>query len=413
MLMKASTETLRNQNRALVLATLRQLGPVSHTEIAEWTGLGSATVSAITAELETEGVLLRQEQNPPSGRGRPRVLFCQNPASAYVAAIRITFQSVEYSLVDYAGTLKDRFEIARPAADNNIEIFAESFKSGLQRLIDRADLRPDLIRTISITSKGLVARGRPVLLWSPVFEDQKIDFEALLRPVWKAKITLTNDTKFAAQSAAQEFQKNNRQFKTRQFATLALDHSIGLGVATTDATGKINSFSPPFGHMVHQSGGPLCRCGSYGCIEAYAGFYGILRTAFGVKDDTIPAKFIPIGEMEKVAAQARAGDQLAQYAFKQAGEVLGMGLSRLHSFLGTMPIMVIGPGLKFFDLMRDEFEKNIKSNLQVRFDEAVQITTNENEPILIYQGNIQASLADLDANIISDKQMTRRALDNE
>ena len=413
MLMKASSETLRNQNRALVLATLRQLGPVSHTEIAEWTGLSSATVSAITAELETEGVLERQEQNPPSGRGRPRVLFCQNPASAYVAAIRITFQNVEYSLVDYVGTLKDRFEISRPSGDSNIEAFGEDFKNGLQRLIERAGLRPDHIRTISITSKGLVARGRPVLLWSPVFEDQLIDFEALLRPVWKARITLTNDTKFAAQSAAQAFQKNNRQFKALQFATLSLDHSIGLGVATTDATGAITSFAPPFGHMVHQSGGPLCRCGSRGCIEAYAGFYGILRTAFGVKEDTVPANFIPIEEMEKVAAQARNGDLMAQYAFKQAGEVLGIGLSRLHSFLGTMPVMVIGPGLRFFDLMREEFEANIKSNLQVRFDEAVQITTDDNEPILIYQGNIQASLADLDAKIISDRRLARRTLGNE
>ena len=111
MLMKAGSETLRVQNRALVLSTMRELGPVSHTEISEWSGLASATVSSITAELVQQDVLLRQEQSPSSGRGRPRVSFVQNSNCAFIAAIRIVYNAVEYSLVDYSGTLKDRFEI--------------------------------------------------------------------------------------------------------------------------------------------------------------------------------------------------------------------------------------------------------------------------------------------------------------
>ena len=404
MLMKAGNETLRIQNRALVLSTMRELGPVAHTEISEWSGLASATVSAITAELLQQKVILRQEQSPASGRGRPRVSFVQNPHCAYIAAIRIVYDAVEYSLVDYSGTLKDRFEIKRKPGDNDQQEFIADFIEGLDRLAQRSDLKPAQILTISITTKGLVARGAPILLWSPVFDDRKIDFESILRPKWQGRITLTNETRFAARAVAENYRQKNRQDSYGDHATLSLDHSIGLGIASHESSGRIRSIAPPFGHMVHQPDGPLCRCGSRGCIEAYSGFYGILRTAFEVEPTTIPAKFIPLEEIEKIARKARQGDRMAAYAFRQAGDVIGMGLSRLHSFMGTMPVTITGPGARFSDLMMPGMEAHIKSNLQVRFDTMPDLAIENDEAALIYQGNVGTSLGELDTNVIATRK---------
>lgn len=408
MLMKAGSDTLRKQNRALVLSTLRKFGQESHTGISEWTGLSSATISAITSELEEDGILERVEHASNSGRGRPRVLFRQRPDCTYVAAIRIVSHMIEFSLVDYSGRLKDRFAIKRNLVSQEPHKFRTGFLQQLDRLIERANISPDQISTISITSKGLVSRGAPVLLWSPVFDDEKIDFEQLLRPKWNAKITLTNETRFAAQAVAERNRKIPAGTQIRAHATLSLAQSIGLGIASEDPTGRISSFAPPFGHMIHQSGGHLCRCGMYGCIEAYAGFYGILRTAFEVRPDTIPAKFIPINEMEKIAERARGGDRMAEFAFRQAGDALGIGISRLHSFLGTMPVTITGPGLAFLDLMKESMEAHIRNNLQVRFDTMPNMLIDDDEAGLVFQGNIQASLADLDAGMMAERKGVRQ-----
>ena len=75
MLTKSSTELVRQQNSALVLAALRRAGNLSHTEISAETGLASATVSVITAELEKAGVLAKAEQQVHGGRGRQRNCF--------------------------------------------------------------------------------------------------------------------------------------------------------------------------------------------------------------------------------------------------------------------------------------------------------------------------------------------------
>jgi predicted ArsR family transcriptional regulator len=117
MLTKSSTELVRQQNSALVLASLRRHGPLAHTDISHHTGLASATVSVITAELEKAEVLERREQLASASRGRPRVIFGQRRDAGYLATVRISSDMVQYSLADYGGTLLDRFEEPRNHAD--------------------------------------------------------------------------------------------------------------------------------------------------------------------------------------------------------------------------------------------------------------------------------------------------------
>ena len=395
--MIASTETLRRQNRALILAALRTLGPASHTDIAEWSGLSSATISTITADLEQEDILKRLPPESGTGRGRPRVLLKHNADWAYVVAVRVTSESVQYSLVDYAGVLKDRIEENRPKDELDASRFSKRFSDALDRLAKRSSLPNDKIAKISITSKGLVARGRPVLLWSAIFGDKPIDFEVLLRPNWKAEISLINETRFVAQAVAEKMRAELGPDAPNSVSTLSLGHSIGLGLAGKEAEQRKFSAALSFGHMVHQPDGPLCRCGLRGCIEAYSGFYAILRKAFEVPENTIPAKFIPLEQMDHIASQARRGDRLAEYAFRQAGEVLGVGLSRLHSLYEPMPLTITGPGIRYLDLMLPSIKANIVNNLVVRFSDVPKITVRDDEEELVFQGNAQSCLADLDS----------------
>ncbi len=394
--MIASTETLRRRNRALVLSALRALGPASHTDIANWSGLSSATVSSITTELERECVLERLRLEAGAGRGRPRVLLTQNPGWAYIIAVRVTSESVQYSLVDYAGVLKDRIEEKRPDGEMDTGKFAARFTAALDRLATRSALAHEKVRKISITSKGLVSRDRPVLVWSAIFGDTSVDFEAALRPRWTAGIALINETRFVAQAVAERLLAQEGPAARICISTLSLGHSIGLGMARKEPGRRISSCALSFGHMMHQPGGPLCRCGMRGCIEAYSGFYAILRKAFDVPEDTIPAKFVPLEQMDRIAAQARRGDRRAQYAFRIAGEALGVGMSRVHALYQPMPVTITGPGVRYLDLMLPSMEANISNHLLVRFESRPEISVRDDEPSLVFDGNVQASLAELD-----------------
>lgn len=131
MLTKSSTELVRQRNSVLVLSVLRRHGALAHTEISDFTRLSSATISAITAELEKAQIIEKSEQQPASGRGRPRVLLRQRRDCGYLIVVIISSDAVQYSLVDYAGKLIDRFSEERSHDPAGAVRFVAAVRAGL------------------------------------------------------------------------------------------------------------------------------------------------------------------------------------------------------------------------------------------------------------------------------------------
>ncbi|MCF3638873.1 ROK family transcriptional regulator, partial [Rhizobium sp. TRM95111] len=398
MLTKSSTELVRQQNSALVLSALRRHRALSHTEIAQQTGLASATVSAITAELERQRMIERQELRPAGARGRPRVLFSQRRDAGYLVAVRISSDAVQYSLADYAGTLIDRLDEARDHASPSTSRFVAAFREALQRLARRSSLAPEQILVVSVSSKGLVDADRAVLLWSPVFGGDVIDFASVLPEGWVAKVSLNNESLLMAHALANRTDLGTAPGQ-HGVAVLSLGHSIGLGIARRERGGDLQVSAPNFGHMLNFADGKLCRCGSLGCVEASAGFYGILRTAFEVPPDTIPAKFVPIAEMDKIAMRARQGHRMSEYAFRQAGLALGQGMSRVISLYDTLAIAMTGPGTRYLDLLSRGFDEGLRQSQHVRLQGMPPVTVVAEESALVFDGHLDRGLGEIDQQV--------------
>lgn len=402
MLMKSGPEFVRMRNSIMVLTALRRNGPLSHTDLSDLTGLSSATVSAITAELERDCILEKMDNYSAPGRGRPRVSFSQRRDSGYIAAVRISSDQVQYSLVDYSGALMDRFTESRTVAGETVAAFIPAVSAALDRLAQRSHLPLAKILVLSISSKGLVDQFGPKLLWSPVFGSNVLDFSKVFSRLPHAKIILSNETRLVAAALGRRLEKTeNTGF--RSAAALSLGHSIGLGLVRREADGSHHVIAPDFGHMLHAPQGGLCRCGSQGCIEASAGFYAILRAAFEVPADTIPAKFVPLAEMDKIAQSARHGNRAAEYAFRQAGVALGNGLSRVISLNERMPIIMTGPGIRFYDLLERGVSDGLTASRMIRLGGLPPITIADDEPELVFEGHLDLALSHIDHDIVMSR----------
>ncbi len=399
MLTKSSTELVRQRNSVLVLATLRRHGALAHTEISDFTRLSSATVSAITADLEKAQIIEKSEQQAASGRGRPRVLLRQRRDCGYLIVVIISSDAVQYSLVDYSGKLIDRFSEERSHDPDGAARFMNSVREGLARILSRSRITQEKVLLISISSKGLVNSSEPVLVWSPIFGSDQIDFESALKPDWRAKVILDNETLLVA-AALGAREENVKGGDFRSLAALSLGHSIGLGIVRRTTHGGHDVTAPNFGHMLHMANGGLCRCGTRGCIEAYAGFYAILRTAFEVPLDTIPAKFVPLAELDKIAARARQGHRISGFAFRQAGLALGNGLSRMLSMTERMPIAITGPGTRFYDLLRQGIEEGLGQSHVVRMEGMPELRVVADEQMLVFEGHLNRALSVIDEDIV-------------
>jgi predicted NBD/HSP70 family sugar kinase len=397
----SSTELVRQKNSLLVMSALRHHGNLSHTEISSFTGLASGTVSAITAELEKSRLILRTEQQSAQGRGRPRVLFTPNAACAYLAVVIVSSDAIQYSLADYNGKLIDRF--SEPRQETRRGDFVAAINAGLARLASRSRIVHDAIRHLSISSKGLVDPAGGRLVWSPVLGDEQVDFHDDLAEVWRDRVAVNNETLLVAEALWMRQQSKQDGVLTDgkgMLAALSLGHSIGLGIARSTASG-FEVVAPNFGHMLHMPGAALCRCGSRGCIEAYCGFYAILRTAFEVPPDTIPAKFVPLAELDKIASNARHGNRMAAFAFRQAGLALGNGLARLFSLHGHMQVFVTGPGTRYYDLLQGGILEGLLQSQAVRFGGLPAIHVELNEPELVFEGHMGLALSRMDEDMVS------------
>lgn len=395
---RSSTELVGLRNRVAVVRALRRHGRLSHTELGDHTGLASATVSAITADLERSRIIVKcEQQQAGAGRGRPRVQFAQRRDCAYLITVIISSDVIQYSLVDYGGKLMDRF--AEPRATGGAGTFMHTLRAGLDRVLDRSRIARDQVVMISISSKGLVSTEAPVLRWSPVLGAEQVDFDAGLKPLWRARLLLSNETLLVASALGQKEQALAGS-AFGGLVALSLGHSIGLGLAIARGDGELEVSAPNFGHMLHVPNGALCRCGARGCIEAYTGLYAILRAAFEVPLDTIPARFVPVAEVDKLAVSARHGHRMANYAFREAGLALGFGLSRVFSLNSHMPVFITGPGARYFDLMRAGIEEGLSQSQVVRMEGMPALSVEVDEPQLVFQGHLERAMALVDEDIV-------------
>jgi predicted NBD/HSP70 family sugar kinase len=119
--------------------------------------------------------------------------------------------------------------------------------------------------------------------------------------------------------------------------------------------------------MAISEGGPKCRCGSRGCLEAYVGSYGLVRTTRELlkqRSGRVLRRYL-VKEKRKLTPQliveaARLGDVVAAKVVKNAGEHLGSGIASLINIFNP-GVVVLGGGVSgAFDLLKPHIERTVR-----------------------------------------------------
>jgi predicted NBD/HSP70 family sugar kinase len=163
--------------------------------------------------------------------------------------------------------------------------------------------------------------------------------------------------------------------------------------------------------MNHLPGGPLCRCGRRGCVEAYAADYSILRWASG-NADSLPPSFtaIPEDQMQSLEAAARNGEANAVTAYAKAGEALGYGLARMLALLSPSRIVLAGPGTRAIDLIEPSLHQAIEAGIVDELRRNLEIEVVPIHTDMIIAGTIHGALRHLDREVFAYGGLGKRHL---
>lgn len=164
---------------------------------------------------------------------------------------------------------------------------------------------------------------------------------------------------------------------------LTLGTGIGGGIVlngeifhgASDAAGEI-------GHMTIEANGRKCKCGNYGCLEAYASGPAIaLRAVEGIEagaESLLPA--LVNGRLEDVTAATVyeavvLGDPYANDVMRETAKILGAGIANMINVLNPDMVVIAGgvtrAGDHLFSPLRAEVRKRAFKSAQ----EACQIVS--------------------------------------
>jgi glucokinase len=160
-------------------------------------------------------------------------------------------------------------------------------------------------------------------------------------------------------------------------AARGMDYVVGLTIGTGIGGGIVLSgdvyrgasdIAGEVGHMTIDSTGRLCKCGNYGCLEAYASGPAIAaRATEGTEAgaDTSLPRYVN-NDLSKITAQvvyqaAHDGDDFANEVVRDTAKFLGAGVASLINIFNPQVVVICGgvtlAGDKLFVPLRSEVKR--------------------------------------------------------
>lgn len=152
--------------------------------------------------------------------------------------------------------------------------------------------------------------------------------------------------------------------------------SLGVGIGSCFfSDGKEHQghlgFAGEFGHTCIVDHGRKCGCGHDGCVEAYVGATGIVRTAQELLEESDKPSLMRDAERlspKIITGYCNEGDELAIEVYRRTGYKLGLGLANYASVVDPEAIILTGgvshAGKWLVNPACESFEDHVFGNLR-------------------------------------------------
>jgi len=271
---RGTVRDLRRESRAAVLWSLFLSQSRSRQELGAATGLSAASVTNVIRDLIDEGIVIETGLAESDG-GRPRALLGMNPQYGYVIGVDIGETRTRVELFDLTMTERARAEYPLDrSAEHDVDVVVGQIVSGLNTVLADSGIDQDSILGVGIGVPGIIEQGPEVLVHGQTYGWDAVPLERLLRAHTELPLRFDNGAKTMGQAEL--------WFGAGKGAQNAIVVLVGSGVGASLISGGATyqgatSSAAEFGHIIVVVGGRKCRCGSTGCLEAYAGAEAILE----------------------------------------------------------------------------------------------------------------------------------------
>jgi|TARA_B110000240_G_C13511071_1_gene459414 predicted NBD/HSP70 family sugar kinase len=338
--------------RQQIFELVRARGRIARSTIARTLDVSPGSVTALTADLITDGFLREVDEGleREASRGRPPVALELVPEALHVVGVKLSDENHTAVLTDFGGNV-----IARTAQKTNAnkktqnELLNET-EGLINKLCKIVQISPNSISAIGVGISGIVDYETGVVAWSPLLHDLDIPLGSLFSAHFNTLVCIDNDANVL--TLAQLWFGAGRALNN--FAVVTVENGVGMGFVSDNQLFRgAHGMGLELGHTKVQLDGALCRCGQRGCLEAYLADYAIAREASTVLGMSLDKPQNLPDALKELYEKAATGDQITRTIFQRAGRYLAVALSNIIHLFDPKLIILSGQPMRY-DFLYDE-----------------------------------------------------------
>jgi len=294
-----------------------------------------------------------------------------NKKQKYAIGVDLGGTSIKLGIVSQTGKLINKISV-KTEAEKGPKKVVEKIVQGIHDLNEKSKHKID---GIGIGCPGVVTPGKGIVENPPNLPGwNKVNIGKIISKEFKQRVFVDNDANAAA--IGELTFGSGKKYKS--FIMITLGTGVGGGIVMDKkiyhgdfgAAGEI-------GHISIDYNGPKCNCGSYGCIEAYAGNQYLRQRVREQLKNHPKSKMWKLieNDLSKVSPRniqeaAESGDRFAQSVVEELGFQLGSAFTSLCNVL-DISVFIMGGGIAgfgkpLFDSIKKTIAKKVMAPIRPR-----------------------------------------------
>lgn len=334
---------------AAIFRIIKNIGPLSRTEIVKKTGLSKSTVSVHTKKLLEMGLIKKAEVENKSvgsvGRNRELLKFAKD--NGYIIAVDLGATSLDLALCNLDAEI---IEVKRREVlvNNGPKTVMAQVDQLIAELLQSNNISQKKIFGIGMGVPGPVEFSKGLPVSPPIMPGWHLTpLKKILQEKYSCPAFIDNDVNVMAvgekhAGLAQDISN---------FIFIKIGTGIGAGIICEDKLYRgSKGCAGDIGHIGIEGEEELCPCGNKGCLEVVAAGPAIAKKAKAAaknrESEFLLALLNKKGDItaEDVGQAVKNNDRAAIEIVKSSGQKIGQVVSRLVNFYNPS-LIIIGGGV--------------------------------------------------------------------
>jgi glucokinase-like ROK family protein len=349
---KSTTQTApfrKSSQTELGIFKLIQAAPsISRVELSESSHLSTAAITGIVNSLLARKLVV-EGAAPATSVGRKRIGLSLRPDLGYVVGIDLGSYNLRVVVTDLSGNTLASSEVATQMPKGRQFVLDHCF-AVVRKAIETAHISEKEVLGIGIAFSGVIDVDRGLILSYPrpgwMHQWKNVPLKKIVEDEFGVSCLLDDSVRAIATN--EKYAGAGRELRDFVY----VDIGMGIGAAIF-IDGQIyrgfNGSAGEFGHMTVDEDGPLCCCGSNGCLEALASCSTVIQSVQMAIEKGVASKVIDMVDrdlskitVEMIAEAAEQNDSLAYRALHEAASHIGAACSDLVNLLNPQAIVFGG-----------------------------------------------------------------------